>query len=391
MPATDVLVIGAGPFGLSISAHLRALDVDHVIVGRPMNTYRAHVPAGMLMKSEPYASAIASPGGGYDPAAYSRQHGIDYVDRVGPLTLGQFLDYADWYTKELVPDVRDIKVAEISPAGDRFRISFADAEPLSARKIVVATGVIPYAHIPDELSGLPSSLVSHVSEHSDLTRFHGQRVAVVGAGQSALESAALLHEQGVDVQIIARVPALSWNAPNPEHLGPIGRIKRPVNQLCEGWHCAFWNKPTLFRRLPEPMRVTKARTVLGPNGSWWLKDRVDGVIETLTSYRIKGAMAEGSGVRVLLDGGAHSSVRADHVLAGTGYRIDLARLGFLPDDLRARIATVSGYPAVSRLGLSSVPGLYFVGAPTAVSIGPSARFIAGTHNMARKLARQLSR
>lgn len=390
MPATDVLIIGAGPFGLSISAHLSALNVDHVIVGKPMNTYRTHVPPGMLMKSEPYASAIASPNNGYDLAAYSTQHGLDYVDRVGPVKLDRFLDYTDWYTKELVPDIRDITVTQVSTASDGFHVSFADAEPLTARQIVVATGVIPYWHIPDELSGLPADLVSHVSGHSDLTKFRGQRVAVVGAGQSALESAALLHEQGADVQIIARVKALSWNDPNPAHLGPIERIKRPVNQLCEGWHCAFWYRPTLFRRLPEDMRLVKARTVLGPNGSWWLKDRVDGVIETLTSHRIKGAVAEDSGVRVLLDGDTQSSIWADHVIAGTGYRIDLARLGFLPDDLRARITTVNGYPVLNRIGLSTVPGLYFVGAPAAVSNGPSARFIAGTHNMSRKLSRQLA-
>ncbi len=214
---------------------------------------------------------------------------------------------------------------------------------------------------------------------------------MVGSGQSALETAALLHELGADVQVIARVPAISWNDPNPEQLGPLGHIKRPVTQLCEGWHCAFWNSPAAFRRLPEDMRITKARTVLGPNGSWWLEDRVDGVIDVLTGHQVREAVPGGSDVQLLVDGPEKSIVNVDHVIAGTGFRVDLARLPFLPEGLRAKIVTVNGYPAVTRAGESSVPGLYFVGAPTAVSVGPSARFIAGTHNMSAKLARAVTR
>ncbi len=390
MSTTQVLIVGAGAFGLSISVYLRELGVDYTIVGRPMDTWRTHMPVGMFMKSEPYASAIASPRDGYDVAAYCRSHGLDYVNRVGPLTLDRFLDYADWYTEQLVPDVRDITAAQIDATGGGFRVAFADAEPVTARQVVIATGVRPYAHIPAELSGLPSDLVTHAIDHHDLGRFVGRRVAVVGAGQSALETAALLYEQGTDVRVIARTPKLSWNEPNPAELGPFGQIKRPVTQLCEGWRCAFWYRPAAFRRLPEDTRITKARTVLGPAGAWWLRHRVDGVVDVLTGHQVRKAVPDGSGIQLLVEGPEQSVLTVDHVIAGTGFRIDLARLPFLPEGLRARIATVKGYPAVSRAGETSVPGLYFVGAPTAVSIGPSARFIAGTHTMSAKLARAVA-
>ena len=262
---------------------------------------------------------------------------------------------------------------------------------MTARKVVVATGVLPYGYIPAELSGLPSELVTHSSEHDNLNLFQGRRVAVVGAGQSALETAALLHKAGADVTIIARVPRIGWVDPNPASLSRLGHIKRPVTKLCEGWHCAFWNSPAAFRRLPEDMRITKARTVLGPAGAAWLKDRVEGVIETFTGHRILAALPQGTGVRLLLDGQKRRDLEVDHVIAGTGFRIDLARLAFLPPRLRKRIATMNGYPVVSRAGESTVPGLYFVGAPAAVSIGPSARFIAGTHNTAAGVARSVTR
>jgi hypothetical protein len=398
VPADEVLIIGAGPFGLSIAAHLRAAGIAHRIVGRPMDTWKTHCPPGMKLRSEPYGSDMAAPQPGWDVRAYCQKHGLDYEDRLGPLSIERFLEYADWYTRELVPDVSDLTVTGITPAGagsghgaGGFRVTFADADPVTARQVVVATGVLPYAVLPPELDGLPSELVSHTRDHHLLSAFAGRRVAVVGGGQSALETAALLHEAGAQVQVVMRRAAPTWLEPNPEHIRGLGHVKRPCNKLCEGWHCTFWNSPFLFRRLPTQMRIDKARSVLGPAGAWWLKPRVDGVIDVLAGHHLKHAERTADGVTLYLDGPERSSVEADHVIAGTGFRIDLARLPFLGEDLRGAITTLNKYPVVSRDGQSSVPGLYFAGAPTAVSLGPSVRFIAGTHNVATQMTRSLAR
>jgi thioredoxin reductase len=388
---TGVVIIGAGPNGLSISAHLSALGVDHLIVGRTNNTYRSLVPRGMLMKSEPYASAIASPDGKHSLAAFSAAHGLDYVDRVGPVTADRFVEYADWFAGQLVPDVRDETVTEVTPVDGGFRVSFADAAPVTARSVVVATGVIPYDYTPAELAGLPADLITHTAKYIELDDFKGRKVAVVGAGQSGLEAAALLHETGASVQIIARTPQLSWNEKNPDFVSTLGHVKRPVVQLCEGWRCAFWNTPAAFRMLPESYRIQKARTVLGPSGAWWLRDRIDGVIDVLPGRGVREAVAKGSGVRLILDGPGQPEVDVDHVIAGTGFRIDLKRLPFLPEHLRSVIKTVNNHPMVSRSGETSVSGLYFAGAPTVISVGPSARFIAGTFTLSALLAKSAAR
>ena len=147
MATSDVLVIGAGPFGLSISAHLRHRGVEHTIVGRPMDTWRAHMPLGMFLKSEPYGSAISAATRGYDVATYARRHGFDdYVDRVGPLSLERFLGYADWFTDQLVPDVRDLTVTNVTPQDGGFKVEFAEEGPAFARQVIVATGLLPYAY-----------------------------------------------------------------------------------------------------------------------------------------------------------------------------------------------------------------------------------------------------
>jgi FAD-dependent urate hydroxylase len=387
----EVLVIGAGPFGLSISAHLRESGVSHRIVGRPMDTWRAHMPTGMNLKSEPYASDMAAPKAGYDVAGYCRTSGLQHVNRVGPLSLERFLAYADWYTEKLVPDVIDDTVTEVTRVDGGFRVNLAGRESVTVRQVVIAIGVLPYAVMPDELSGLPAELVTHASNHHDLEPYRGKRVAVIGSGQSALETAALLHETGADVQIVMRGKSISWLDANPVELSLLGQIRRPATKLCEGWKCKFWNTPSAFRWLPEEMRVTKARQVLGPSGSWWLKDRVEGVIEVLSSHRLRGAKPDGSGIQLSVDGPTVSTVSADHVIAGTGFRVDLARLTYLPEQLRGQITQLKGYPVVNRAGESSVPGLYFAGASAAASLGPSERFIGGTHNSVRQLTRSVGR
>lgn len=386
---SDVLVIGAGPFGLSISAYLRKLGVDHTIVGRPMDTWRAHMPPDMCLKSEPYGSSFASPQPGSDIAAFCASRGLEYVARGGPLTLERFLRYGDWFTEKLVPDIRDETVTEIAAVDGGFRVAFAAAAPVRARQVVIATGVLPYAHIPEHLAGLPKDLVSHTADHHLLDKFSGRRVAVIGAGQSALETAALLHEQGADVRLIVRGDSVRWLDANPERLGPIERIRRPATYLCEGWHCVKWNSPAYFRRTPVQARLHTIRTALGPAGAWWLRDRVDGVVETLTSTTVRAVSAEGSGVRLVLDGHREARMEVDHLMCGTGFPVRIERLSFLPAELRARIAMVEGYPVLSRAGESSVPGLYFAGVSAAASLGVSMRFVAGTHNVASVLARSV--
>jgi cation diffusion facilitator CzcD-associated flavoprotein CzcO len=144
MPASEVLIIGAGPYGLSISTHLRARGIDHLIVGRTMDTWRTHMPAGMRLKSEPYGSDMSAPQAGYDLAGYCRSEGIEGIERGTPMAIGRFLDYVDWYIKQLVPDVSDVTVTEIKAVNGGFQVTFADAEPVAARNVVIATGVLPH-------------------------------------------------------------------------------------------------------------------------------------------------------------------------------------------------------------------------------------------------------
>ena len=392
MAVSDVIVIGAGPFGLSISAHLRHRGVDHTIVGKPMNTWRNHMPLGLFLKSEPYGSVISAGTQGYDIANYSLLHGFtDYVDRVGPLSLERFLGYADWFTRRLVPGVQDLTVTSVTPDGDGFKVEFAEESPVFAGQVIVATGLLPYMRIPGELSGLPADLVTHTSAHRSLDQFNGRRVAVIGGGQSSLQTAALLHEAGVDVRVVMRKEEIVWDQAIAPEIGMLDRIRRPPAKLCEGWGCVVHDSPDIFRLLPESVRVRKALTSFGPQGAWWLRERVEGIVDVLKGHAIKRAEPQGSGVRLHLDGPRESIIDADHVIAGTGFRIDVTVLPFLSEEIKSSLQVRAGCPLVSRAGESSIRGLYFAGAHTMVSFGAGVRFVSGTHQTSAHLARSVAR
>jgi hypothetical protein len=299
------------------------------------------------------------------------------------------MGYADWFCSSLVPDIEQVHITSVKSATGGFQLSTADGE-LWARRVVVATGVMPFAYLPDLLEGLPTSLVTHTSQHSDLSEFRGRRVGVIGRGQSALETAALLHELGAEVEVLARGP-IWFHDPVLETPSFGASVRKPANPLCESWACwGYYTFPGGFRALPERVRIDKARTVLGPAGSWWLRPRLEGQVPLRTGLQITGARADGDRVRLTFDGSERGEGVYDHVIAGTGYRFDLGRLSYLAPELRSAVAIAGGAPILSRSFESSVPGLFFVGAMAAPSLGPSMRFISGTWFTARRCADRLA-
>src|SRR3954471_1215293 len=203
----DVAIVGAGPYGLSTAAHLRGADgIATRVFGQPMSFWKS-MPKGMLLRSTWDACHIAYPSGELTLDAYGRAIGREFAN---PVPLDGFLDYARWFQTTAVPDVDRRRVGMVEREGDGFRLVLRDGEVVGASRVVVAAGIESFAWRPDQFRGLPRRLVSHTSHHRDLGRFAGKVVVVVGGGQSALESAALMREAGASVEVIARAPHLTW-------------------------------------------------------------------------------------------------------------------------------------------------------------------------------------
>jgi FAD-dependent urate hydroxylase len=394
MSAIDVAIIGAGPYGLSLAAHLRAAGVEYREFGAPMGLWRDAMPRGMYLKSQGFASNLSHPEGSHTLEAFCRATGQPYAKSGWPVPLEVFVNYGRWFQSELALTVEEEHVTAISPQDDGFGVSLANGDRVCARKVVVAIGVERFAYVPPALARLPAPLCTHSSAHADPALLRGREVAVIGAGQSALELAALLHESGAAVQLLTRKSVL-WNGEPPGSDRPLThRLAQPETGLGSGWRLWFYsNHPEMFRLLPEAARVVRARRVLGPAGANWLRSRVEGQLQVRTGHVVRHARPLDGKVTLSVDraDGTRTEVQADHVIAGTGYRTDVRRLEFLTDDIRSRLFTVGGSPGVGSDYQSSVAGLYFIGPAVAPTFGPVMRFVFGSHHAATTVARSLAR
>ncbi|MGH3776585.1 MAG: NAD(P)-binding domain-containing protein [Pseudonocardiaceae bacterium] len=390
----DVAIVGAGPYGLSLGAHLNAAGVPFRQFGLPMQLWREAMPRGMFLKSQGCASNLSDPGSTHTLRAFCESTGRDYADYGLPVPVETFVAYGDWFQRAEVPHLEELMVTDVTRAGRHFELTLSDGSNALARKVVVATGVQHFAHLPSTLAGLPAQVCTHTCAHDNLGVFADREVAVIGAGQSALESAALLHESGARVTMLARAPGLVWNGdPLAAQRSVRRRLREPEAPLGSGWTTWFYStQPNLFRRLPAERRVRAARTALGPAGAYWLRQRVEGKVRTLVEHSVRWADHEPWGVRlgVRVNGGGNNEITADHVLAATGYRTDLDRLSFLDRQLRATVRTLAGSPDVGPDFQSSVRGLYFVGPAVAPTFGPVMRFVYGAAYAAREMTRALA-
>jgi len=386
------VVIGAGPYGLSTAAHLKAHGLNVRIFGSPMASWRENMPQGMLLKSPPAASALSAPKDGFTLNDYRRRTGdmpaLGENDQV-PIEL--FIRYGLWFGDQLVPDVEDVRVSTVDHQPHHgFRLKLNSGEELQAAAVIVASGLTGFAHLPTPLAAAvpdgpsPTGPISHSSQHTDLSRFAGRRIVVVGAGQSALESAVLLKESGAQVHILTRSPHVKFGA--PPTAGPHWQPDTPVGR---SWalHVVV-HHARAFRHLPPTTRLRLVKQVLGPCGAWWLKDRFDGRVPVLARRRIANAAADQDGITLTTttpEGRTHL-IEADHIMAATGYRVHLEALGFLSPELRAGLARAGGFPCLGADFGSTVPGLYFTGLPAAGSFGPLQRFVCGTTYASPRLA-----
>lgn len=391
MTRCDVTILGAGPYGLSAAAHLKAVQGAEVrVFGEPMEFWRTNMPEGMVLRSPRNASNISDPKGDLTVDAFEAESGSPKSNaQVG---LDRFVTYGTWFQSRAVPSLERKRIERVEKDGDGFRVTLRDGETFHSRRVVVAGGIGPFARRPELFAGLPPELVSHCSDGRDVKRFQGKRVAVIGGGQSALEGAALIAEAGAEVEIILRQQGIVWHgrASAVKKVARVGLLKpllyapTGVGPIGVSRIVSF---PKAMRYLPRFVQDDFRWRCLRPSGSWELSERLKDV--TITAGRRVVAVRQDSGLRLTLDDG--SQRRVDHVWLATGYKVDIARYRFLSPELVDNVRRADGYPRLQAGFESSVPGLHFLGAPATWSFGPLMHFVVGTEFAGRELARALAR
>ncbi len=386
-----VAIIGAGPYGLSIAAHLRARGVGFRIFGNPMESWRTQMPAGMLLKSEGFASDLYDPERRFTLKRFCAEGGLSYADSGLPIPVDVMAAYGLQFQKNFAPDLENKTVTALDRSPKEFLLQLNNQETLAAQRVVIAVGLSYFKQMPQAFAHLPREFVSHSSEHHDLRPFAGRDVTVIGGGASALDMAALLHEAGAQVRLIARRPSLAFlSKPGPRSLWH--RVRYPMSGIGGGWRsCFFTTAPMMFRHLPQQTRLQTVNTYLGPAGGWFIKDRIEGHVPVLLACTPAYAEVRSGSIYMRCNGDkTHSELMTDHVIAATGYRVDVDRLSFLSGNIRSSLHSFESTPILSGNFESSVPGLYFVGLASAPSFGPVMRFLYGAGYTARRVSKHLA-
>ncbi|MEO6805843.1 MAG: NAD(P)-binding domain-containing protein [Edaphobacter sp.] len=391
----DVAILGAGPYGLSIAAHLRTHNnLSFRIFGTPMSSWRNHMASGTLLKSFGFASSLYDPGSTFTLEHFCRERSLIYSDVVDPVSIENFIAYGLEFQKRFVPQLEQTDITSFRHSSEGFTLTTETGETLTARRVVIAVGITYFGSLPPIFSNLPSDLVTHSSQHTDVSRFAGRSVAVIGAGASAADLAGLLQQAGADTHMIARRDSIPFHDPPEPEPRPLSqRLLMPRSGLGQGWPARLCSDlPLVFHALPEKVRIGAVHRVNGPAPGWFAKDKVVGHVTMHLGTTLQKASTNGSGVRLLLsqNNGATKELHVDHVIAATGYKVDLQRLVFLDPSLRSQMKAVDGAPVLDTNFQSSVPGIYLIGLAAATSFGPLCRFAYGAKFTSNRLSRHLA-
>lgn len=392
---TEIAIVGAGPYGLSVAAHLRGKGIPFRIFGRPMDSWRSHMPKGMSLKSDGFASNISDPNGTLTLEKFCAERGIEYGHTAVPVRLDTFTAYGLTFRDRLVSELEEKMVTSIERVGNGFRLRLDDGEVFTARRVVMAVGITHYENMPAVFANQPEQYVTHSFHHAEPEKFRGRNVVVIGGGSSAVDLIVELHDAGAQTQLLVRQPILKFHS-KPDRDKPRSlwqRMFHPMSGLGTGMRSTlFCTFPTFYRYLPKSMRLDIVRRHLGPSAPWFTRDRMVGRVPiqlNTTAERVE--IRDGKVHLFVRQEGVQREIVTDHVIAATGYRVNLDRLKFLSDDLRNSIEHIERSPVLKTNFESSVPGLYFVGVSASNTFGPLMRFAFGADFAARHLTDRLNK
>ena len=347
----DAAIIGAGPYGLSIAAHFRQQGLAFRIFGPAMNSWRNHMPRGMMLKSDGFASSLFAPDGAYSLKQFCAQERIEYDDSRIPVRLETFSAYGMAFRDRYVPELEERLVRSVHSLPGGFQVQLENGEQVAAKRVILAVGITHFASIPESLNNLPRELLTHSFGHHDLTHFRGRKVIVIGGGASAIGLAGLLREAQANVQLIAREKILKFHgAPNGKPQSLWQRLRHPSSGLGPGLRSRFCSDyPGHFHFLPEKLRLEIVRRHLGPSGHWISKDPVLGEVPLHLGCSVQKAGVYGDHARLHLSArdGSEREILAEHVIAGTGFKVDVNSIPLLSPDLKREVKTTNGSPVLS--------------------------------------------
>jgi cation diffusion facilitator CzcD-associated flavoprotein CzcO len=372
MQETNLLIIGAGPFGLSLAAYAQYLNIDHQILGEPMGFWKDNMPAGMYLRSA--SDWHLDPVNEHTMERYIGSLGKTPAD-VEPLALDFYLDYCQWFMDQKSIRPRDVRVVRLEKKDGVFLADLEQGGKIKAGRVAIALGFKYFCNIPKSLSAMiPAGRWGHTCDEVDLKKMEGRRCLIVGGRQSAFEWAALLREAGAtSVHIVHRHDTPAFSEADWSWVPPL------VDGMADN--------PAWFRRLSEEEKKevdfrlwAEGRLKVEP----WLADRVLGKeVQVLPNTELAACKEQADGsLKATLSNGAVIDV--DHIILATGYRVDVSKIPFLVNSsLLSEISTERGYPVLDEHMQTTVPGLFMTSMAAVQDFGPFFAFTVSVRASAR--------
>lgn len=376
---TDLLIIGAGPFGLAIAAQAAHDGIEHLIIGKPMGFWRENMPKGMFLRSA--CDWHLDPLNEHTIEAFLKTQAKTPKD-VEPLSLDFYLSYAEWFRqqKNINPLLLYIEQLDSADTSDGFVARTDSGETVRAKRVVLAPGFKHFAHAPDDLiAKLPQGRYQHTSTFVDFTNANHQRYLIIGGRQSAYEWAALLLEAG------AKAVHLSHRHPTPAFdVADWSWVNELVDNMA--------HDPSWFRRLSQTEKDeviqrmwAEGRLKLEP----WLAPRLnDERLKLWPQTQLISCTETNDGaLAATLSNG--ETIAVDRVILATGYKVDITRLPILSPNLKTKLATRNGFPALDDHFETSIPGLFITSMPAMQDFGPFFGFTISVRTSAKLIGERL--
>ncbi len=376
MESSELLVIGAGPYGVATAARALEQGIDTIVVGEPMGFWKEHMPEGMCLRSGPDWHLDAS--GHHTFEAFLEEEGIASSE-IDPVPLGVFLDYATWFQANKGVVARRSFVRQLTQSDNGFEALLDSGDRIAADAVVAAPGVRHFQQLPSWAHSVPPGVGAHTVDSVHFEDLRDARVLIVGGRQSAYEWAALIGEQGAErIDIVHRhgVPLferVSWTFVD-DHVEAMLAVP--------GWWrtLSHSERERITRQFWEAGRLTL---------EWWLAPR----LATDQFHRWPGTSVidireDGGAVVADLSNGERLSV--DRIVFATGYKANVTNVPYLGALVDA-IDLIDGFPVLDEAFQTSIPGLYITGFAATRDFGPFLGFTKACPAAARLIVESLLR
>ncbi len=375
MTKTDVLIIGAGPYGIGLAHELQQSNIDFTIVGHPFSLWFRHTLDTMAIRSDWHTSEIFSRNHDFAVDRFLQTHYPDTWQDIlkGRIPIDIFRSYLKDILERIQFPIQNALVSRLEQKDNVFLAKTDKGDMIEARQVVIANGIEPHRYLPDALCALPPEKIIHTWFTRQYCEIKDKKILVIGRGQSAGESVIHLLQQNNEVHWMLRKDPVFYSEP----------LNLPVPLFNLVLKMSPW-----FYYLPR---------------SWKKKFGAQYVIPTITPDLKQTLM--GDGLRRIYQDASRLELeyrnekiysrsldeRYDYIVAATGFKYHLDNLRFLDHKLCERIKQYEGIPDINYNFETSVPGLFAIGGISEPSYGPAQRFMMGACHSTFRLAKTLAK